>query len=238
MKKKIIAIQGNKGSGKDTAAIYLKYLLDTPKVLHNYKIAKFLKFRSLKNNWNITCYANSLKRMLAVLLNVDVNRFENRDFKENYYFDFTLYKFFKVEDLDKSQYLADREFSRQLKKGNLDIITNYKLSVRQILQCFGTDVMRRFFGDKLWILNTLCNTDKNTIISDQRFIIENEALKEIPDSFIVHIVRPGFEPGNHPSEKELVKLYQKKEYDILISNDGDLEDLFNNCKSVLNLYLN
>lgn len=233
MTKRIISIQGNKGCGKDVTATFIKYLLDTPKILHNYKIAKFLNFSTLYNNWDITCYANKLKQMLAILLNVDVEKFEDRDFKENWYFDFTLYKFFHIDILDKSQYLPDKEFSRQLKKGNLNIVTEYKLSIRQILQCFGTDIMRRFFGDKLWVLSTLLNTDKNTIISDQRFLIENESVRMIYDSYIIHISRPGHEPGNHPSEKELVKLYQKKEYDVLITNDGTLEDLFNKCKEII-----
>ncbi len=220
-------------SGKDVSAMFLAYLLNTPKFMHYYWLAKLLNFKYLKRDWKIIKYAESLKKMLAILLNVDVSRFEDRDFKENWYFDFTLYKFFHIDILDKSQYLSDKEFSRQLKKGNLDIITEYKLSIRQILQCFGTDVMRRFFGDKLWVLNTLLNTDKNTILSDQRFLIENESVRMIDDSYIIHRSRPGHEPGNHPSEKELIKLYQKKEYDVLITNDGTLEDLFNKCKEII-----
>lgn len=171
--------------------------------------------------------------MCAILLNVPVEDFENRDFKENYYFDFNEYKFYHRLIVDKRDMITDKEFSRQLKKGNLDIILQYKLSVRQILQCFGTDVMRRFFGDKLWINITLAQDIDNMIISDQRFMIENETVRE-NNSFIIHITRPGCEAGNHPSEKELTKLYQRKQYDVLIENDGTLEDLFNKCKTILN----
>lgn len=87
--------------------------------------------------------------MCAILLNVSVEDFEDRDFKENWYFDFNEYKFYHRMIVDKKDMISDKDFSRQLKKCNLDIILQYKLSVRQILQCFGTDVMRRFFGDKL-----------------------------------------------------------------------------------------
>lgn len=169
--------------------------------------------------------------MCAILLNVSVEDFENRDFKENYYFDFNEYRFYHRLIVDKRDMITDKEFSKQLKKGNLDIILQYKLSVRQILQCFGTDVMRRFFGDKLWINITLAQNIDNMIISDQRFMIENEAVRE-NDSFIIHITRPGCEAGNHPSEKELTKLYQRKQYDYLINNNGSLEDLFNECKLI------
>ena len=169
--------------------------------------------------------------MCAILLNVPVEDFENRDFKENYYFDFNEYKFYHRLIVNKGDMITDKEFSKQLKKGNLDIILQYKLSVRQILQCFGTDVMRRFFGDKLWINITLAQDIDNMIISDQRFMIENETVRE-NDSFIIHITRPGCEAGNHPSEKELTKLYQRKQYDVLIENDGTLRDLFNKCKEI------
>ena len=46
----IIAIQGYKGSGKDTVALYLKYILGTPRFMHNYKIAKLLNFKPIFNN--------------------------------------------------------------------------------------------------------------------------------------------------------------------------------------------
>lgn len=218
-------------SGKDETAKMLSYLLNTPKFMHYYWLAKLLNFKSWKNDWKITRYADPLKKMCAILLNVPVEYFEDRDFKENWYFDFNEYKFYHRMIVDKKDMISDKEFSRQLKKGNLDIILQYKLSVRQILQCFGTDVMRRFFGDKLWINITLAQDIDNMIISDQRFIIENETVQD-NDGFIIHITRPGCEAGNHPSEKELTKLYQKKQYDILIENNDTLEDLFNKCKKV------
>jgi hypothetical protein len=227
MEKKIIAIQGNKGSGKDTAALYIRYLLGMPKIFHNYNIAKLLNFRPINSNWEITRYATALKQVLSILLGVNVDNFENRDFKENYYYNFNDGCF--VLSPDKDKILSDANFNRQLKKGNLDIFTQYYLSVRQILQAFGTNLMRRYLGDNLWINLTL-NNDKNLIISDQRFFIENDAVKNI--GTIIHIIRPGNEISKHPSEKELVKMYQKKQYDYLINNNGSLEDLFNECKLI------
>lgn len=231
--KKILAIQGNKGSGKDLTATYFLYLLNTPEFMHHYWLAKFLNFKPFRKNWKIVKYADPLKKMLAILLNVPVERFEDRDFKENWYFDFNNYKFYHSYILDKSEIIADREFSRKLNKGDLDVILKYKLSIRQILQCFGTDIMRRFFGDKLWINITLSSPDENLIIADQRFCVENEAVQEY-ENVIVHITRPGYEAGNHPSEKELTKLFQKKQYDYFIENNGTKEDLFYKCKETLN----
>lgn len=228
--KKIISIQGNKGSGKDSVATFLKYLLEMPSWLHNYEFANSVNFYSLNNKWYITRYAEKLKEVLAIILNVPIYKFEDRDFKENSYYSFRDHCF-----TDTPRILSDVNFNRQLKKGNLDIFTEYDLSIRQILQAFGTDLMRRYLGDKLWINLTLNQNYDNMIIADQRFITENEAVKSIPNTTIIHIIRPGYEAGKHPSEKELTKLYQKKEYDILINNDGTLEDLFNKCKEILKL---
>lgn len=79
----IFAIQGKKNSGKDTCALYLNYLLNTPKCLHMYWLAKLLKFKSPIHKWTIIRYAGKLKEMVAILINVPVERLEDRDFKEN-----------------------------------------------------------------------------------------------------------------------------------------------------------
>lgn len=71
------------------------------------------------------------------------------------------------------------------------------------------------------------------MITDQRFIIENQSVQELDHNTIIHIIRPGTESSNHASEKELVKLFQKKQYDYIINNDGTLEDLFNKCKEIV-----
>jgi hypothetical protein len=87
--------------------------------------------------------------MLAIMLNVDVSEFENRDFKENYCFDFSLYQLININSVDNPNTISDKSFNRELKKGNLNVAIEYNLSIRQILQFFGTDIMRRYFGDEL-----------------------------------------------------------------------------------------
>lgn len=68
------------------------------------------------------------------------------------------------------------------------------------------------------------------IISDQRFTNEN-IIAKVNNAIIIHIVRPGCEAGTHASEAELVKLYNEKQYDILVENTGSLRQLFNSAKS-------
>ena len=87
--------------------------------------------------------------MLAVLLNVPVEKFEDREFKEEWYFDFTLFRLFDSKVVPNYRVINDKTFNKELKNGNLNLAIDNNLSIRQLLQFFGTDIMRRFFGDKL-----------------------------------------------------------------------------------------
>lgn len=71
--------------------------------------------------------------MLAVLLNVPVETFESRDFKENVYIDFNNLSFHRKEHLSKNQILSDSKFSKKINDMSIDVRTNM-LSVRQLLQ--------------------------------------------------------------------------------------------------------
>ena len=81
----LIAIAGFKNAGKDTAASMLQYLLNTPKVLHTYKLYRILHRFCKHRKYKITSFAYPLKKTLAALLDIDINKFEDRSFKENYY---------------------------------------------------------------------------------------------------------------------------------------------------------
>ncbi|MEG0773612.1 hypothetical protein [Clostridium sp.] len=94
-------------------------------------------------------YADSLKRMLSTMMNIEVSMFENRDFKEFYYFNFNTYQLLDANKQDVPNTLTDKSFNRELKRNNLNVATEYTLSVRQILQFFGTDIIRKFFGNEL-----------------------------------------------------------------------------------------
>lgn len=236
--KNIVAIQGFKGSGKDQTAIYLNYLLNTPTWMHIYWLAKLINFQPVMHKWKITRYADSLKKMLAIMMNVGVDRFEDRDFKENYYFDFNNYKLINSKEKTICNTITDKYFSRELRRGNLDVAVKYILSIRQILQFFGTDIIRKFFGDKLWIYNTLNSKHNNLIIADQRFIIENQIVSSLNyQTHIIHVIRDGCVAGSHASEKELEELFNNKNYDVLLENNSTLKNLFYKCKNITYCYL-
>lgn len=236
--KNIIAIQGQKAAGKDETAKYLNYLLNTPFWMHGYWLAKLLNFQPINHKWHVTRYADALKRMLAIMINVSVNKFEDRDFKERYYFDFNKYRLINISETAIPNIISDKAFNRELKRSNLSVATEYTLSIRQILQFFGTDIMRRFFGNKLWIYTTLNSKYNNLIIADQRFAIENEIVTDINyNTFVIHITREECTSGLHASEKELEELLNNEQYDILLENNGTLKDLFFKCRDLVYNYL-
>lgn len=238
MNKNIIAIQGNKASGKDETAKYLNYILNTPSWMHNYIIGKIVNFYPIFHKWKITRYASNLKKILAILMNVDVKKFEDREFKENYYFNFNEYCLVHIKDNPFINTIQDKYFVKELKRNNLNIALEYTLSIRQILQFFGTEIMRKFFGNELWINSTLNSKYNNLIIADQRFEIENKILSNSNfKTLIIHIIRKDCVVGAHSSEKELENLLNNKKYDILLENNGTLKDLFNKCKEITYYYL-
>lgn len=54
--------------------------------------------------------------MLAILINVDEERFEDRIFKEQYYFDFTKYELLHESDVPKRKKLSDKLFNKELSR--------------------------------------------------------------------------------------------------------------------------
>ena len=232
--KQIIAIQGNKFSGKTTTAKMLQFLLNTPKWLHNYTLYRLMKKSYYKfENYQILAYADKIKQMLSILLNVPVIQFEDRDFKENCYVDFTTLTLHWRHNIgDDSKLLNDSEFSKEVQWLDQKLIREKYLSIRQVMQYYGTEVMRRYFGQNIWILSTMKTGFNKIIISDQRFLNENEISKQ-SNAKIIHIIRPEAKSGNHSSESELQKLLDNKMYNYLIDNNGNLKDLFNKCKEIV-----
>lgn len=234
--KQIIAIQGYKNSGKNSVADMLQFLLNTPSWQHKYSWFRvFGKNNALSGNkYQQVSYAGRLKEVAGVILGVPVEMFENREFKENCYVDFTTLSLIWKDDItDDSKILSDTKFSKEVKRLDKRLAREYYLSVRQVLQYLGTEVMRHYLGDDLWILSALKSEHDKIIIPDQRFINEHCKSKE-NGAIVVHVTRPGCVAGTHASELELRTLEEEQMYDYLIKNNGTLKDLFNYCKWVVN----
>ena len=230
LKKKnlnLIAIGGLKNSGKDEASRMLRYCLNAPKFLRNYWCYKHFN-KIISGKYTITSFAHPLKRTLAALLNIPIEKFENRNFKEHTYIYFPLLQLTTNPELDKV--LSDNKFSKAVAAKDFSFLQTHYITIRQLLQCFGTEIMRGYFGDNLWILATIIG-QHNLIISDLRFKVEAEAIHNNKGK-IIYINRNICIPGNHASEREIVELKENKIFDYIINNNGTLKDLFNNINKI------
>lgn len=225
----LIAISGTKGSGKDELSKMFQYCLSVPKYLRQYWIYKrFNKF--IPKKWKILAFADPLKKMLAVLLNIPAERFNDRSFKEDTCIDLKTLDYSLSAFTKDHKLLSDSKFTRMTKELDTNII-EYNLTIRQLMQYFGTNIMHTYFTKNVWINSTLRNASNRTIISDCRFIAEAEAIKN-NNGIIIYISRPGAPFGQHQSEKEMFQMWKKGIYDYQIENNGTLEDLFNKVNNI------
>lgn len=222
-------MSGLKNVGKDTSANMLRYLLNTPSFLHFYWIYKHFNFLGNFGKWKVTSFAKPLKEVLAIILGVPVEKFEDRDFKENYCVDFNTSKIYKCTD-SNVRLLSDKNLSKLIESNSYHIIKTHTLTIRQCLQYIGTQICREFISDKIWI-NTSLKGNK-LIFSDLRFKKEFEEL-DYRNSFRVLIERPGCTPGNHASEKQIMELKAEREFEGYVNNDGTLKDLFYKLKKMI-----
>ena len=127
---------------------------------------------------------------------------------------------------------SESRFQKLLKSGE-PLPNDYLYSVRQLMQYLGTEVLRHFVGDKIWINSTLNEANsKNIVVSDLRFKIELEEIKARKGK-IIYIKRDSAIPGSHASEREVLELLDENKFDVIVDNNGTLEDLFNNLKKIV-----
>ena len=226
----LIAISGIKGAGKDITALMFQYCLSVSKIFRQYWIFKYFGKRFTKD-WKITAFAAPIKKVLSTLLNVPINKFNSRDFKENYCVEMNTLSIYKVCDVPTNKILNDSTFSKKAKNFDEDL-KDYYLTIRQLMQVFATEYCRRLFGSDVWVYSALKNNTQRLIISDLRFVNEASVIKKY-GGVLIYVDR-GLEFGQHPSENEMKILYDQGLYDIVIKNNGTLKDLFNKIKSICN----
>lgn len=98
-------------------------------------------------------------------------------------------------------------------------------SIRHTLQLIGTDVIRNYVDDEVWLKyfeKATANTNANIVISDARFPNERKFLKDRGATLIL-IQREGLtSTDTHVSEN---LLGEEKEYDVVIQNNSTITGL-------------
>ena len=202
----IIGFVGFIGSGKDTAADYL------------------VNFHGFRRD----SFANTLKDAVAAVFGWDRTLLEGRT-KEA------------------------REWREQVDPWWAERLNMPNLTPRWILQYWGTEVCRQGFHDDIWIAsveNKMRKTTDNIVISDVRFPNEIRAIHNAGGKVIWvqrgelpswHIMAAKANNGDIFAAEKLKALgvhasetaWVGKDIDFTVSNNGSIDDLFNQIKSLV-----
>ena len=227
----IIGINGKIGSGKDTVGSIIQYLTDENvkgMSFEDWYASNVYSVYQATGKWEIKKFAGKLKQIASLLTGVDVEKFEDQEFK-------------KLE--------MPECWNRLQQSGRSKVWA--PMTYRQFLQELGTEAMREGLHTNVWVNALFADYKRaldlvksknpkydlkveevgeypNWIITDMRFPNEMEAV-ELKEGVTIKVVRPGTAVGTHPSEIALDGHIMH--YEII--NDGTIEDLVEKVKEIL-----
>lgn len=122
-------------------------------------------------------------------------------------------------------------WSVDTQEGKESTIHWLNMTVRELLQKFGTAIRKEVDPD-FWVKALLNkHTNDDIIIADVRFPNEAKAIKDA-GGLLVRINRDSAGAGNHISE---IALDNYTNWDFVINNNGTIEDLYRKGDEILNL---
>jgi hypothetical protein len=213
----IIGINGKIGSGKDTVGKIIQYLqchntgqITIEDVISNPEHEWWLEEQS---DFEIKKFASKLKQIASLLTGVDVENFENQEFKKQY--------------MELQWGMTYREF---LQKIGTEAMRD-GLHTNVWVNALFADYKAKWVPTGNAIEEDEVSIEKqypNWIVTDMRFENELEAVVE-REGITIRVVRPGTVVGNHPSETALDGFIMH--YEII--NDGTLEELVEKVREIL-----
>lgn len=227
----IVGIKGFKGSGKDTVASMISYILHDGIMKANYDTwLLYHKNGFVENDEIIIHFADKLKDDIAAFCNIDRKLLDRQDIKEENYYNFKTG--IVSTNIKEATYVVDKWNDAILKYNDLSSYlvlynNNVSIKIRVLLQYYGTNIIRNKFWQEAFIRYTInkafgvIHKEGRCIIADVRFDNECEAIKKY-GGVIIRIDRKVNESNNnHESEK--IKISQDE---YVITNDATLMGLF------------
>lgn len=221
----IVGIKGFKGSGKDTVASMISYILHDGIMKASYDTwLLYHKNGFVENDEIIIHFADKLKDDIAAFCNIDRKLLDRQDIKEENYYNFkTGIVSTNIKDIDCviNTVLEYDNLSTLLLLNN----NNVSIKIRALLQYYGTNVIRNHFWHEAFIRYTMNkafdikNSKGQCIIADARFEDECMAIKYYGGK----IIRVDRRVNNDNHESEQIKISQD---DYVIDNTGTLVGLF------------
>lgn len=223
-KVSIVGIKGFKGSGKDTVASIISYILHDGIMKASYDTwLLYHKNGFVENDEIIIHFADKLKDDIAGFCNIERKLLDRQEIKENYYYNF------KTGIVSTNIKDIDCVINTVLEYDNLSTLlllnNNVSIKIRALLQYYGTNVIRNHFWKEAFIRYTMNkafdirNNKGQCIIADARFEDECMAIKYYGGK----IIRVDRRVNNDNHESEQIKISQD---DYVIDNTGTLVGLF------------
>lgn len=225
----IVGIKGFKGSGKDTVASMISYILHDGIMKANYDTwLLYHKNDFIENDEIIIHFADKLKDDISEFCGIDRKLLDRQDVKEENYYNFkTGIVSTNIKDADVVINDID-EFDYDNLSSLLFLYNNISIKIRVLLQYYGTNIIRDHFWREAFIRYTINkafdirNSKGQCIIADARFDNECEAIKQC-GGMIIRIDRKS-NNDNHDSHKSEQITINKDDY--VIDNTGTLVGLF------------
>lgn len=220
----IVGIKGFKGSGKDTVASMISYILHDGIMKASYDTwLLYYKNDFIENDEIIIHFADKLKDDISEFCGIDRKLLDRQEIKENYYYNF------KTGIVSTNIKDIDCVINTVLEYDNLSTLlllnNNVSIKIRALLQYYGTNVIRNHFWHEAFIRYTMNkafdikNSKGQCIIADARFEDECMAIKYYGGK----IIRVDRRVNNDNHESEQIKISQD---DYVIDNTGTLVGLF------------
>lgn len=228
----IVGIKGFKGSGKDTVASMISYILHDGIMKANYDTwLLYHKNDFIENDEIIIHFADKLKDDIAEFCNIDRKLLDRQDIKEENYYNFKTG--IVSTNIKDSFYIIDNCNDTILKYDDLAkhlvlFSNNVSIKIRALLQYYGTNVIRNHFWHEAFIRYTINkafdirNSKGQCIIADARFDNECEAIKQC-GGMIIRIDRKSSNDNHDSHESEQITINKD---DYVIDNTGTLVGLF------------
>lgn len=220
----IVGIKGFKGSGKDTVASMISYILHDGIMKASYDTwLLYHKNDFIENDEIIIHFADKLKDDISEFCGIDRKLLDRQEIKENYYYNFkTGIVSTNIKDID---YVINTVLECDNLSTLLLLNNNVSIKIRALLQYYGTNVIRNHFWDNAFVHYTINkafdirNKLGQCIIADARFDNECNVIKVCGGK----IIRVDRRVNNDNHESEQIKISQD---DYVIDNTGTLVGLF------------
>lgn len=222
----IVGIKGFKGSGKDTVASMISYILHDGIMKANYDTwLLYHKNDFIENDEIIIHFADKLKDDIAAFCNIDRKLLDRQDIKEENYYNFkTGIVSTNIKDTDRVINNIG-EINYDNLSSLLSLNNNISIKIRVLLQYYGTNVIRNHFWHNAFVHYTINkafdirNKLGQCIIADARFDNECNVIKVCGGK----IIRVDRRVNNDNHESEQIKICDD---DYVIDNTGTLVGLF------------